>query len=201
VVVLVGTAPKQKLESWGDFEGLAEQHSRLSAEAQHRKLILAETLPTDFGGPGRRTRNRTGLQPIGPDRGDDRSKRHSDAGALHRRRSEFKGKRRHRISKGRCSLEPAQTQLAYHRSFGVLIYPEVLIVSGPTLYCSPVPVSIDMVCDTVLARTNRRTTSFLACGPTQAEPTKLSIQASGQKSGFALASAVCSKNVLRSLVR
>jgi hypothetical protein len=52
VVVLVGTAPKQKLESWGDFEGLAEQHSRLSAEAQHRKLILAETLPTDFGGQG-----------------------------------------------------------------------------------------------------------------------------------------------------
>jgi hypothetical protein len=43
-----------------------------------------------------------------------------DAGALHRRRSEFKGKRRHRISQGRCSLEPAQTQLAYHSSFGGL---------------------------------------------------------------------------------
>ena len=87
MAVLVGTAPKRKLGSWGDFEGLAERHSRLSADAQHRKLILAETLPTDFGAQGVERGIVLGSNQSGPDRGDDRSKSHSDSGALHGCRS------------------------------------------------------------------------------------------------------------------
>jgi hypothetical protein len=71
------------LGSWGDVEGLAGQHTNVSAEAQDQESILVETLPADFEAQGVHAESSIGANLSGPDRGDDGSERHFHSGALH----------------------------------------------------------------------------------------------------------------------